>query len=79
MNQSYQSWKDNKRVFYEDYFLIGQVNECQNPPENFEIYELKDREVRMYRPRYDTITGHFQGLYETLGNIMVCGDEDEHF
>ena len=33
----------------------------------------------MFCPCYDNITGHFQGLYETLGYIMVHGDEDEHF
>ena len=59
--------------------MIGQVNECLNLPENLETYELKNREVRTYRPRYDTITGHFQGLYESLGYIMFRGDEDEHF
>ena len=79
LNQGYQSWKDNKKVYYIDYFLIGQVNECLNPPENLETYEFKDREVKMFRPRYDTVTGHFHGLYETLGYIMVSGDEDEHF
>ena len=79
LNQSYQSWKDNKKVCHADYFLIGQVNECLNPPENLETYEFKDREVKMFRPCYNTVAGHFQGLYETLGYIMVRGDEDEHF
>ena len=60
-------------------FLIGQVNECLNPPENLETYEFKDREVKMFRLRYDNVTGHFQGLYESLGYIMVHGDADEHF
>ena len=79
MNQRYQSWKDNKKIYYADYFLIGQVNECLNPPENLETYEFKDREVKMFRLRYDNVTGHFQGLYESLGYIMVHGDADEHF
>ena len=26
MNQGCQSWKENKKVYYADYFLIGQVN-----------------------------------------------------
>lgn len=41
--------------------------------------EFKDREVKLFRPCYDTTAGHFQGLNETLGYIMVCGDEVEHF
>ena len=58
LNQGNQSWKDNKKVYYANYFLIGQVNECLNPPENLETYEFKDRQVKMFRPRYDTVAGH---------------------
>ena len=78
LNQGYQPWKDNKKIFYGDYFILGQVNECLNPSENLESYEFKDREVSLYHPCYGTITGQFKGLYETLGYIMVCGDLDEH-
>ena len=28
LNQRYQLYKDNKKIYYADYFLIGQVNEC---------------------------------------------------
>ena len=59
LNHGYQSSKDNKKVYYADYFLVGQVNECLNPPENLETYEFKDREVKMFCPRYDNVTGHF--------------------
>ena len=62
-----------------DYFLIGQVNECLNPPENLKTYEFKDREVKMFRPCCDNVTGHFQSLYESLGYTMICGDMDKHF
>ena len=50
-----------------------------NPPEDFENYELGEKEVKMFHPRYDASTGKFQSLSETLGYIMVCGDTDEHF
>ena len=33
----------------------------------------------MYRPRYDTVTGTFHGLYRTLGYTMVRGNPQEHF
>ena len=33
----------------------------------------------MYRPRYDTVTGQFLGLHETLGYITVRGDANEWF
>lgn len=79
MNQGYQSWKDNKKIYYADYYILGQVNEKLNPPENVQTYEFKDREVKLYRPRYDNVTGNFKGFYETLGYIMVHGNIGEHF
>ena len=51
LNQGYQSQKDNKRVCHVDYFLVGQVNECLNPPKNLETYEFKDTKAKMFRPR----------------------------
>lgn len=63
LNQGYQSYKDNKKVHYGDYFLVGQVNEYLNLPEDLKNYELGPREVKMFCSRYDTITGKFLGLY----------------
>lgn len=34
---------------------------------------LVNREVKLYRPRYDPVMGNFLGLYEILGYIMVRG------
>ena len=50
LNQGYQSYKDNKNLYYGDYFLVGQINECLNLPEDFENYELAEREVKMFHP-----------------------------
>ena len=71
--------KDNKKIYYADYFLIGQVNKCLNPLEDLQNHKCNDREVIMYRPRYDPVAGPFLGLYETLGYILVRGDSQEHF
>ena len=79
MSKGYRSVKVNKKFYYGDCFLIGQVNECLNPTEDLQNFKCEDREVIMYRPKYDTMTGTFQGLYETLGYIMVRGDPQEHF
>ena len=43
------------------------------------ISTLTGREVIMYRPRYDPVTGTFLSLYETLGYIMVRADPQEYF
>ena len=55
------------------------MNECLNPPEDLQNYKCEDREIKMYRLNYDTVTRTFQGLYETLSYIMVRGDPQEHF
>ena len=55
------------------------MNECLYPPEDLQNYKCEDKEIKMYRPKYNTVTGTFQGLYERLGYIMVRGDPQEHF
>ena len=77
--QGYQSVKDNKKIYYVGIFLIEQVNEYLNPPEYLHSHECGDREVKTCRTKYDEMTGTFQGLYETLGYIMVRVDPQEHF
>ena len=68
MNQGYQFWKDNKKIYYANYYILGQVNESLNPSENLEIHEFKYREVKLYCPQFD-VTGNFEGLYETLQSV----------
>ena len=79
LNQGYLTLKDNRKLYYADCYIIGQINECIFPPEDLENYVCQDREVKLYRPRYDPVTGNFLGMYETLGFIVVRGDPEEHF
>ena len=60
INQGYLTIKDHKNA---DYYIIGQINECIRPSEDLENYVCQDREVKIYRPRYDPVTGSFLGLY----------------
>ena len=79
INQGYQSYKDDKKAYYVDYYTVGQINQCLNPPESLNSYEFKENEAKIYRPRYDTVSDQFLGLYETLGYLMAQGDSDEWF
>ena len=79
LNQGYLTIKDNKKIYYADYYILGQINVCINPPEDIQNYVCKEREVQMYRPGYDPVLGQFLGLYETLRFIVVRGDPEEHF
>ena len=51
----------------------------QNPPENLDIYECKEREVKVLVPLYDTTTGEFKGIKQSLGSIMLRSDHDDIF
>ena len=73
INQGYLTIKDNRKLCYADYYLIGQINENANSPEDIEGHVCQDKEVKTYRPRYDPVTSNFFGLYETLEYIVVRG------
>ena len=62
-------------MFYAHYYILDQIIEAINPPKKTENYVCKDREVRFYHPRYDTQTGQFLGLYESVGYLIVKGDD----
>ena len=48
LNQGYRSYKDNRKIYYGDYYILGQIVECANLPENITNYVFKDREVKLY-------------------------------
>ena len=71
INQGYLKIKEKKKFYYADHYILGHINECINPPEDLHNYVCKEREIKMYRPRHDPVTGQFLGLYESLGFIVV--------
>ena len=79
LNQGYLRVKDNKKMYYMDFHILGQIKKCINPPEDIQNYVCKEIEVKMYRPRYDPVSCQFLDLYESLGVIVVKGDYSEHF
>ena len=79
INQAYLTVKNNKKIFYCDDFILGQIIESSNPPENILSYTLKENEFRMIRPKYDRSTGQFKGLYETVRVLVVRGSPEEVF
>ena len=70
---------ESEPIIYGDYMIIDQVITLKNPPENLDSYECKEREVIMSVPLYDTTTGEFKGMKQTLGYIMLRGDHNESF
>ena len=83
LNQAYLSYKDNKKVYYTDVYIIGQVVSLLNPPRIFKVllknYQLKSDKTKLIKPKYDPVSGQFLGLSKSLGYLTVRGDEQEHF
>ena len=48
VNQGYQSFKDNKKVYYQDVFIVVQIMPLAHQPKDIESYELKQDEVKFY-------------------------------
>lgn len=68
-----------KNMYLWDHFLSGQIIEVINPPENIVSYVCKENKVKSYRSYYHISTGHFLGLYETIGYLIIRGNDDEQF
>ena len=79
INQAYLTVQKSKKIFYDEYFLLGHIHESANPPSNLQSYVCKKDKVKYYRPKYDKDTGKFLGLYETVCFLVVRGDPSEVF
>ena len=79
INQGYLTVQKSKKIFYGDYFLLGQIIEAMDPLNDIKNYELKEGEVKYLRPNCNPETDEFLGIYETIGFLFVCGDPFEVF
>ena len=79
LNQVYLSYKDNKKLYYTDFFIAGQITALLNQPENLEEYTPQESEVKILRSKYDATSGNFLGLENCLAYLTVHGDFQEQF
>ena len=79
VNQAYLTIQKSQKIFYGDYFILGQVIEAANSPCDIEKDECWPNKVKMVCPIYDIKDGAFKGIVETLGFIVVCGNDNETF
>ena len=66
-------------AIYLDYVILGQLICAKNLPGDFDNYECKPGEVKLYVPLHNFDTGEFNGLQNWLAYIMVRDDENETF
>ena len=66
-------------MYYDKQFFYRKVIEAANVPKNIDSYAFAANEVKIYRTEYETATGQFLDLQETVDLIIVRGDDDEIF
>ena len=79
INQAYQSFKDGKKVYYNDVFTIAQIMPLAHQPKDIKSYELNDSEVKILRSRYDPISSKFLGIEYCIALVTVRNDLEEQF
>ena len=79
VNQDFLTVQKSKQVYYGKQFVYGKVIEAANVPKDIDSYEFAANKVKMYRTEYETATGQFLGLQETVDLIIVRGDDAEIF
>ena len=47
------------------------------PPEDLKNHKFKPNEAKIFRPKYDTVSGEFLGRVEALGYLTIRGDSME--
>ena len=77
VNQGQLSYKDSKKIYYNDIFIIGQITPLLNQPENISEYAPKENEVKILRSKYHISTGAFLGLEYCLAYWTVQNDPEE--
>ena len=79
INQAYQSFKDGKKIYYTDVFIIAQIMLLAQQPKDIESYDLNDHKVKILRARYDPISGEFLGIEYCIALVTVRNDPEEQF
>ena len=79
VNQGYQSYKENKKVYYNDVYIIAQIMLLAHQLKDIESYELKNYEVKMLRPKYHPPNGEFLEIEYCVALITVKNHPDEQF
>ena len=72
------TFKVGDYAIYLGYAILGQLILANNCPD-LDNYKLKENEVMIYAPLYNTENGYFRGVKKWLAHKMVRGDFDDTF
>ena len=71
INPSYLIVKKNKEIYYCDFFILWQIVESSNPPQDISSYTLKENKVKIVRPKYNPKQVNFRGCTKLLTNLLL--------
>ena len=79
ISQAYQCFKNSKKVYYTDVFILPQIMLLAQQPKDIESYELNDNEVKILRLRHDPVSVKFLGIEYCVALVTVRNNQDEQF
>ena len=79
VNQGYQSYKDGKKCYYNDIYIVAQIMPLAHQPKDIESYDCKDDEVKILRTKYDPATGKILGIEHCVALITVKNEPEKQF
>ena len=79
VNQGYQSYKDGKKCYYNDIYIVAQIMPLVHQPKEIESYDCKEHEVKILRTKYNPAPRTFLGIEYCIALITVKNDPEEQF
>ena len=79
ISQAYPSFKDSKKVYYTDVFILAHIMPLAQQPKDIESYKLNDNEVKILQPRYDPVSGKFLEIEYRVALVTVRKNQEEQF
>ena len=79
VNQGYQTYKDGKKCYYNDIYIVAQIMPLAHQRKDIESYDCNEDEVKILRTKYDPNTGKFLGIEYCVALITVKNNPEEQF
>ena len=77
VNQGYPSYKEGKKCYYNNIYIVAQIVPLAHRPKDFGFYDCKDDEVKIYRAKYDLANGKLLGIEYCAALITVKNNPKE--
>ena len=79
VNQGYQSYRDGKKCYYNDVYIVVQIMSLAHQSKDIESCNCKGEKVKILRTKYDPANGKLLGIEYCVALITVKNDPEEQF